>query len=124
MFHAHSGGFQRSGSPPSFDSGTLSSRGDVVVITLNFRLTTLGLLALDDGVTNGNYALADIITALDLGRAHIEDLCGDQNRIMILGQPAGAVTVTAMLGCPKSIRKFAGAIPPYLPRPTLHNILQ
>ncbi|KFY29202.1 hypothetical protein V491_00141 [Pseudogymnoascus sp. VKM F-3775] len=35
------------------------SRGDVVVVSINYRFANLGLLALDDGATDGNYAIQD-----------------------------------------------------------------
>jgi len=41
------------GSDPSLEGGNLASRGDAMVVTINDRLLTLGFLALDDGVTNG-----------------------------------------------------------------------
>ena len=86
MFHIHGGVFQvGSGNDLLFGGGTLASQGDVVVVTLNYRLTTLELLALDNRVTNGNYAVADMIAALDWVRAHIEDFDGDPNRITIMG---------------------------------------
>lgn len=65
MLWIHGGAFTGgTGSDPTFDGGNLASRGDVVVVTVNYRLGTLGFLALDDGKTNGNYGLADQITAL------------------------------------------------------------
>lgn len=99
------------GSDPTFDGGSLVSRGDVVVITINYRLGTLGFLALDDGVTNGNFGLADQITALDWVHQHIKDFGGDPSRITIFGQSAGAASVRALLASPKAIGKYAAAIP-------------
>jgi carboxylesterase type B len=112
MFLIHGGAFTGgTGSDSTFDGGGLASRGDVVLITINYRLTTLGFLALDDGVTNGNFGLADQITALDWVREHIRDFGGDPDRITIFGQSAGAASVRALMGSPKAIGKFAAAIP-------------
>lgn len=60
VFWIHGGAFTSgTGSDQTFDGGSLVSRGDVVVITINYRLGTLDFLALNDGVTNGNFGLAD-----------------------------------------------------------------
>lgn len=106
MFWIH-GGALTSGTAndPIFDGGNIASRGDVVMVAMNYRLSTLGFLALDDGVTRGNCGFADQINALDWVRNNIED------RITIFGQSAGAASVRAMLASPKSISKFTGAIP-------------
>ena len=112
MFWIHGGAFKSgSGSDAYYGGGGLSSRGDVVVVTINYRLSTLGFLALDDGVTNGNYGLADQITALDWVRDHISSFGGDPARITIFGQSAGAASVRALTASPKAIGKFAAAIP-------------
>ena len=66
MFWIHGGAFTGgTGADPTFDGGPMASRGDVVLVTTNYRLSTIGFLALDDGKTNGNYGIADIIAALD-----------------------------------------------------------
>lgn len=112
LFWIHGGAFQGgTGSDNTFDGGSLASRADVVVVTINYRLSTLGFLALNDGVTNGNYGIADQITALDWVIANIKDFGGDASRITIFGQSAGAGSVRAMMASPKSLGKFAGAIP-------------
>ncbi|KAI8958790.1 cholinesterase [Daldinia sp. FL1419] len=112
MFWIHGGAFiNGAASDPTFDGGNLASRGDVVVVTVNYRLTTLGFLALKDGVTNGNYGLADQINALEWVRKNIKDFGGDPDRITVFGQSAGAGSVHALIASPKSIGKFAGAIP-------------
>lgn len=111
MFWIHGGAFTGgTGSDSTFDGGNLGSRGDVVVVTINYRLGTLGFLALNDGITKGNFGLADQITALEWVRRNIQDFGGDPDRITIFGQSAGAGSVRALLASPKARGKFAGAI--------------
>ncbi|KAJ6005510.1 hypothetical protein N7451_003454, partial [Penicillium sp. IBT 35674x] len=111
MFWIHGGAFQTgTGSDPTVDGGNLASRGDVVVVTTNYRLGNLGFLALDDGATNGNYGLADQIIALEWVQRNIRDFGGDPDRVTIFGQSAGAGSVRALLASPKSRGKFAGAV--------------
>lgn len=111
MLWIHGGAFTSgSGSDTLFDGSNLASRGDVVVVTINYRLGTLGFLALDDGETNGNYGLADQVTALEWIRRNIRDFGGDPDRITIFGQSAGAASVRALLTSPRARGKFAGAV--------------
>jgi carboxylesterase type B len=111
MFWIHGGAFTGGeGSDAVYDGGNLASRGDVVVVTINYRLGALGFLALDDGVTNGNFGLADQITALNWVHENIASFGGDPSRVTIFGQSAGAGSVRALLGSPPAIGLFAGAI--------------
>ena len=111
MLWIHGGAFMDgAGSAPYFDGGNLASRGDVVVVTINYRLSTLGFLALNDSVTNGNYGLGDQVTALDWVRSHIADFGGNPNQITLFGQSAGAASIRALLASPKAIGKFSAAI--------------
>ncbi|KAF7324697.1 Cholinesterase [Mycena kentingensis (nom. inval.)] len=111
MFWIHGGGFTNGESSDAiFDGGNLASRADVVVVSFNYRLGALGFLALNDGVTNGNFGLGDQITALKWVRQHIVSFGGDPNRITIFGQSAGAGSVRALLGAPPAVGLFAGAI--------------
>ncbi|KAN0105826.1 cholinesterase [Hyaloscypha variabilis] len=112
MFWIHGGAFTSgTANDPTFDGGNIASRGDVVMVAISYRLSTLGFLALDDGITKGNFGFADQINALDWVRNNIQDFGGDPDRITIFGQSAGAASVRAMLASPKSIGKFTGAIP-------------
>jgi carboxylesterase type B len=86
MFWIHGGAFT-GGSGSSYDGSALVSRGDVVVVTINYRLATLGFLALTDGVTNGNYGLGDQVTALDWVIKHIADF-GVSDSVAPLGGQA------------------------------------
>ncbi|KAK3302444.1 Alpha/Beta hydrolase protein [Chaetomium strumarium] len=110
-FWIHGGAFTGgTANDATFDGGNMASRGDMVVVAINYRLSTLGFLALRDGKTNGNFGLADQITALEWVREHIHALGGDKNRITVFGQSAGAASVRALLASPKAEGKFAGAI--------------
>ncbi|KAI1826250.1 cholinesterase [Xylaria intraflava] len=112
MFWIHGGAFiGGTANDDDFDGGNLASRSDVVVVAVNYRLGTFGFLALDDGVTNGNFGLADQITALDWVRRSIQNFGGDPHRITIFGQSAGAASVRAMIASPKAIGKFMAAVP-------------
>lgn len=114
MFWMHGGGLSGgSGGDILYDGGNFASRGDVVVVTINYRLATLGYLALDSdhGGLNGNYGLSDQILALDWVRDNIASFGGDPSRITIAGQSAGAASVRAMMASPKAKGKFAAALP-------------
>lgn len=114
MVWIHGGGFTSgTASDPTFDGGNLASRGDVVVVTINYRLGTLGFLALDGTSVTGNYGIVDQLTALEWLRNHIKDFGGDPDKITIYGQSAGAASVRALLSIMSTrsdIPKVAGAI--------------
>lgn len=111
MVWIHGGGFTSgTGRDPTFEGSALASRGDVVAVTINYRLSTLGFLALENTPLTGNYGLQDQNVALDWIRAHIGDFGGDKDRITIFGQSAGAASVRALLASPQSKAKIAGAI--------------
>ncbi|KAJ4985919.1 Para-nitrobenzyl esterase 4 [Stagonosporopsis vannaccii] len=111
MVWIHGGGFvSGSGSDTTFDGGAIASRGDVVLVTVNYRLGNLGFLALDGTSLTGNYGLKDQSTALDWLHAHIGAFGGDRDRITVFGQSAGAASVRALLASPKARNKFASAI--------------
>jgi len=84
---------------------------DVVYAAINYRFGTLGFLALDDGVTNGDYDLADQITALEWVRQHTAGFGGNPERITIVGRLTGAASVHALLASPRAIGKYAAAMP-------------
>jgi hypothetical protein len=111
MVWIHGGGFVTgTASDTTFDGAAMASRGDVVVVTINYRLSNLGFLALSNSSLTGNYGLRDQVVALDWLRAHISDFGGDKDQITIFGQSAGAASVRAMLASPLAQDKFARAI--------------
>ncbi|KAL5115836.1 hypothetical protein ACEQ8H_006238 [Pleosporales sp. CAS-2024a] len=111
LFYIHGGGFTGgSGRDPLFDGGNLASKEDIVVVTINYRLSTLGFLAIPGTDIKGNFGIADQVLALDWVIANIASFGGDATRITIAGGSAGAGSVRVHLGSPQSIGKFQGGI--------------
>lgn len=111
MFYIYGGGFTSgSGKNSNTDGTNLASRGDVVSVSINYRVSTLGFLNFNDGVHDGNYALSDMVAALEWVKQNIEAFGGDPSRVTIFGESAGAVAVRALLASPKAQGLFNGAI--------------
>lgn len=111
MVWIYGGGFvSGSASDTTFDGGAIASRGDVVLVTINYRVGNFGFLALDGTSLTGNYGLKDQNTALDWVHANIDAFGGDKDKITIFGQSAGAASVRALLASPEARDKLAGAI--------------
>jgi para-nitrobenzyl esterase len=92
----YGGGFVNGSSAPrAYWGDTLAKRG-VVVVTFNYRLGVLGLLAhpaLSAESANhvsGNYALLDCISALAWVKRNISAFGGDPDNVTLIGQSAGA----------------------------------
>lgn len=112
MVWIHGGGFVN-GSGDIYDARWLVARGDVVVVTLNYRLGVLGFLAhpalaVDGNV--GNYGLADQQAALRWVHANIAAFGGDPAQVTIAGESAGAMSVCDHLVAPGSAGLFRAAV--------------
>jgi hypothetical protein len=67
MFWIHGGGFTGgTGNDAGSDGGNLASREDIVVVNINYRLSTLGFLAIPGTNVTGNYGIGDQVTALEV----------------------------------------------------------
>lgn len=112
MVWIHGGSFV-AGSGGIYDSRRLVSRGDIVVVTINYRLGALGFLAhpaLGAPGAVGNYGLADQQAALRWVRDNIANFGGDPDRVTVAGESAGAMSVCDHLVAPGSGGLFDGAI--------------
>jgi len=99
-----------------YNGRNLSQRGDVVVVTINYRLGTLGFLNLDVVTggkipATGNEGLLDQIAALRWVRDNIAAFGGDPDSITIFGESAGGMSVGCLLGMPLAQGLFHKAIP-------------
>ncbi|KAJ7154146.1 alpha/beta-hydrolase [Mycena filopes] len=110
LFWIHGGGnAQGTGEDATFDGGSLVSRTDSVVVTIDHRLNIFGYLALDDAV-KGNYAIADKIAALKWVRDNIAAFGGDPARVMVFGQSAGGSSALELVKSPKARGLFSTVI--------------
>jgi para-nitrobenzyl esterase len=114
MMWIHGGGFTSgSGSVFLYRGGQLVRNGDVVVVTINYRLGALGFLghrALGDHEFVGNWGLHDQVAALRWVRTHIASFGGDPERVTVFGESAGGFSVSALLGAPSAAGLFDRAI--------------
>jgi len=131
MVWIHGGGFTAgSGAGDLYRGGGLAREGDVVVVTVNYRLGALGFLShpalAGDGepwlggeawTGSGNWGLADQIGALVWVRDHIASFGGDPGNVTVFGESAGGMSVAALLAVPEARGLFHRAViesgPPY-----------
>ncbi len=117
LFWIHGGGFViGSSAQPLYDGIPLARRGDVVVVTINYRLGPLGFLFLSDLCPDlegavGNAGLRDQIAALAWVHENIERFGGDPGNVTIFGESAGGMSVGTLLGMPAAREHFGKAIP-------------
>ncbi|MEV6557465.1 carboxylesterase/lipase family protein [Nocardia sp. NPDC051756] len=113
MVWIHGGAFA-AGTGNEYNPAQLVRAGDMLVVTINYRLGALGFLghpavAHDDGQV-GNFGLMDQQAALRWVHDNIAAFGGDPAKVTIAGESAGAMSVCDHLVSPGSERLFQGAI--------------
>ena len=113
MVWTHWGGLVTGGSS-DFDPSPLVLQGNVIVVTINYRLGYLGFLAhpaIDaEGHLNGNYGLMDQQFALQWVQRNIAAFGGDPNRVTLFGVSAGGQSIYTNLASPTAAGLFQRAI--------------
>jgi para-nitrobenzyl esterase len=116
MVWIHGGGFTLgAASQQGYEGDKLAKRGDVVVVTINYRLGPFGFLNLNEVTkgripATGNEGLLDQIAALEWVRDNIAAFGGDPNNVTIFGESAGGTSVAALLTMPMAKGLFQKAI--------------
>lgn len=123
MVFIHGGAFELGGTNQKmfgqymYDGALLAGKGEVVVVTISYRLGALGFLAhpaLGKNPAGGpitNFGLQDQLMALKWVKKNIAAFKGDSSRVTIFGESAGAMSVCALLTSPVvPANLFQGAI--------------
>ncbi|MFP6683800.1 MAG: carboxylesterase family protein, partial [Polyangiaceae bacterium] len=117
MVWIYGGGYSQGASRlPLYEASGLATSGDVVVVSMNYRLGALGFLATEtlaeeSGVDSaGNYGTRDQIAALQWVKRNIEAFGGDPKQVTVFGESAGGTSVCTMLGSPMAQGLYHRAI--------------
>lgn len=102
MVFIHGGMFTTGGASANiYNPEIFVDRNDVVVVTLNYRMSIWGFLSsnelADDSAEAGNYGLTDVLAALKWIKAHIGAFGGDSENITVAGHSAGSSMVNYLL---------------------------
>lgn len=118
LFWIHGGGYIGGGGNETRLNGTWDVallQGQLLAVTINYRLGAFGFLAADElrardssGGT-GNYGILDQRLAMHWVQDNIQRFGGDPGRVFIVGQSAGANSVSQHLTRPKSWGLFSSA---------------
>jgi para-nitrobenzyl esterase len=106
MVYIHGGGYLYGSShDEDYDGGALARAGDVVVVTINYRLGIFGHLYLgakggDEFRDSGTLSLLDQIEALRWVNANIAAFGGDPKNITIFGESCGGLSVSHLTASP------------------------
>ena len=103
MVWIHGGGFVwGTSSSAQYDGEVLASVGDVIVVSLQYRLGALGFMRLSGTKIAGNAGLMDQNLAIKWVHDNIQSFGGDKDRITLFGESTGAASVSYHLISPMS----------------------
>ena len=136
MFWIHGGGYSGGASSEPRHNGDFLPLKGVVLVTINYRLGVFGFLATTDlaregnGVA-GNYAMLDMVAALQWVKQNIKKFGGDPDNVTIFGESAGSFAVSTLMASPitkglfqKAIGESGGAFSAVLPTDALEARLK
>ena len=112
----HGGGFVEGCGQdhPGYDGHNLAAEGDVVVVSINHRLNTLGYTDLSDYGEkyrySGNVGNIDIVAALRWVKENIANFGGNPNCVTVFGQSGGGAKVSSLLCMPMAQGLFQRAM--------------
>jgi para-nitrobenzyl esterase len=102
------------GSERAYDGSHLVRRGDVVAVTINYRLGPFGFLRgkeLGGGLdSSGNEAMLDQVAALEWVREEIAAFGGDPDNVTVFGESAGSVNIACLLTMTRTRGLFHKAV--------------
>lgn len=95
-----------------YDGENLSRKGDVVVVSINHRLNSIGFLDLSayNSKYSPNNGILDIVAALQWIHDNIEQFGGDPNNVTLFGQSGGGAKILSLTSMPATKGLFHKAI--------------
>ncbi|XP_052807957.1 neuroligin-4, Y-linked-like [Mya arenaria] len=109
MIWIHGGGLNY-GAGQLYAGEVLAAHGNVIIVTINYRVGVFGFLNIGDERAQGNMGLWDQRLAMNWIKENIGSFGGDINRITIFGESAGAVSVNIHIMYPPNKGLFQQAI--------------
>lgn len=116
MVWIHGGSLRIGGAAQPMYDGTVFAERGIVFVSINYRLGALGWMAHPElsaesphGVS-GNYGLLDQIEALRWVRENVSAFGGSPDNVTVMGESAGALSVTYLLASPLAEGLFDKAI--------------
>jgi para-nitrobenzyl esterase len=104
------GGGGSAGTGSEYDPHRMVERGDVIVVTINYRLGIFGFFGYPGLKDSGSFAMEDQIAALRWVRRNAPAFGGDATNITVAGESEGAVSICGLLTSPASKGSFDKAI--------------
>jgi para-nitrobenzyl esterase len=98
---------------PGYDARHIAHDGDVVVVSLNYRVGIEGFAHIEGAPANRG--LLDQVAALEWVRDNITAFGGDPGQVTVFGESAGAGSVAALLAMPSAAGLFRRAIAQSVP---------
>ncbi len=116
MVWIHGGAFTiGSGSDPMFGGDKLPEKGNIVLVTINYRLGMLGFLRLKDATggkipSTGNEGFLDQVAALEWVKDNIAAFGGDPDNVTVFGESAGSMSIACLMVMPSAKGLFRKGI--------------
>lgn len=112
MVWIHGGGWQDGSGGGIYDPQYLVNDGDLMVVTINYRMGAFGfgwheaLNNTETGRVKGNYALRDMIMALQWVQDNAAEFGGDISNVTIFGESAGGWSMCHLIASPHAAGLF------------------
>jgi para-nitrobenzyl esterase len=84
----------------TYDGANLAADGEVVVVSINYRLGVFGFAWFGPGVGDTNCGLRDIAAALTWVRHNVGAFGGNEDNVTMFGESAGAGAIAHLLSSP------------------------
>ncbi|XP_070551029.1 pyrethroid hydrolase Ces2e-like [Ptychodera flava] len=100
MVFIHGGGLFMGSGGTGCNLTALAAIGDVIVVTINYRLGPFGFLSTGDEHATGNYGFLDQVLALQWVHDNIAAFGGDAKKVTLFGESAGAISIEYLMLSP------------------------